>query len=68
MQRTVEEVGIAEGDVLRTCVHLLPDVGEYHVTLHDAKDAAIDRRDGAVPTQVFAAAARLGVADDAVLA
>ena len=64
----VEEVGVAEGDVLRAGRDLLADVVEDDFALHDAKVSVIDRDDGAVPAAVFASAARLRVAGDALRA
>src|SRR5687768_15681311 len=62
---TVEEIGIAEGDVLRSGRHLTRDVLQYDVRLHDEEPAAVDRDDRAVSAKMLATAARLGVAGDA---
>ena len=59
--RAVEEIGIAEGDVLGAGGHLLADVGEHHVRLHHAERAAVHRHYGTVAAQVLAAARGLGV-------
>src|SRR5215472_8648423 len=40
--RTVEEIGIAEGDVFRASGNLPPDVLQDNVALHDAEHAAIN--------------------------
>ena len=61
----VEEIGIAERDVLRARRHLPPDIFEHHFALHDAEDALIYGHHRAVPAEVLAAAAGLGVADAA---
>ena len=63
MCRTIEEIGIAERDVLGASPDLRVDVGEDDVSRHDAKLAAVDRHDGAVPAQVLAAPACFGGAD-----
>ena len=60
----VEEVGIAEGDVLRAGGDLRADVGEHDVGVHGAEAAVVDRHDRAVAAAMLAAARRLGVADD----
>src|SRR5712691_3138934 len=60
---SIEKIGISEGYVLRAPFHLLPDIGEHHLALHHAEPALIDRYDGAVPAEVFAATARLRVGD-----
>ena len=64
MGGAVEEIGIAEGDVARACRDLLPDVGEHHVALHHAKLSLVDGHHRAVPAQMLAAAAGLGVTGD----
>ena len=59
--RAVEEVGVAERHVGRPGLDLLADVGQDHVRRNDEEAPAVDRRDGAVPAEVLAAAARLHV-------
>src|SRR5213080_5448095 len=61
----VEEVGIAEGDVLRASRDLAADIFPHHLALDDAKRAVVYRHDGTVTAQVLAAPAGLGVAHDA---
>ena len=61
----VEEVGIAEGDVLRAGRDLAADIFQHHLALDDAKRAVVHRHDGTVTAQVLAAPAGLGVAHDA---
>jgi hypothetical protein len=61
----VEEVWVAEADVLGAGRDLLADVGQHDVALHDPELAAVDRHDRAVPAQMLAAAGGLGVADRA---
>ena len=63
MRRAVEEIRIAEGDVARAAGDLAANVFEYDVALDDPKLAAINRNDGTVPAQMFAAAAGFGVGD-----
>ncbi len=58
----VEEIGIAEGDVLGARGHLLANVGEHHFRLHHAETALIYRHHGAMAAQMLAAAAGFGVA------
>ena len=64
VRRTVEEVGIAERDVLRARRDLRADVGEDDVGVDGAEAAVVDRDDRTVPAAVFAPARRLRVADD----
>ena len=62
---TVEEVRVAEGDVLDALRHLRRDVGDDDVGWHDAELPVVDGHDRAVAAAVLAAAAGLGVAGDA---
>src|SRR5208282_1844752 len=66
--RAVEEIGVAEGDVLRPGGHLLADVGQNNFGSDHAEGAAIYGNNGAVAAQMFAAARGFRVADDAVRA
>ena len=61
----VEEIGVAERDVLRPGVHLRPDVVEHYVQRNGLEAAAIHRHHRAVPAQVLAPVRGVGVADDA---
>ncbi len=65
VRRAVEEIGIAERDVLGPALDLRGDVGQRDVDRDDAELPAIDRHDRAMAAQVLAAARRLGVADHA---
>src|SRR5215469_17640807 len=67
MGYTVEKIGIAEGDVLRSGGNLLANVGEDDVDGHDAKLAGVNGDDRAMTAEMFAAAGRLGVARGAML-
>ena len=62
--RPVEEVGIAEGDVLRAGLDLGADVGQHHLDRHDAELPVVDRHNRTVPAAMLAAAGGLGGADD----
>ena len=62
---TIEEIRIAEGDVLCAGRHLTRDVLQHDVRLHDEEPAAVDRNDRAMAAEMLAAAAGLGVAGDA---
>ena len=62
---TIEEIGVAEGDVLCAGRHLTRDVLQHDVWLHDEEPAAVDRDDRAVAAEMLAAAAGFGVAGDA---
>src|SRR5690349_9099518 len=53
----VEEIRIAERDVLGAGRHLPPYVLEYDLRLHDPKMAVVHGNHRAVPAQMFAAAA-----------
>src|SRR5258708_2193971 len=61
----IEEVRIAERNVLRTHGHLLANVLHHDVAVHDAKDALVNRDDRTMAAAMFAAAAGLGRADEA---
>ena len=58
--RSVEEVGIAERDVLGAGGHLRADVAHHDVERNRAEGAAVDRHDRTVPAQMLAAARRVG--------
>ena len=49
----VEEVGIAEGDVLCASRDLAADIFPHHLALDDAKRAVVHRHDGTVTAQVL---------------
>jgi len=59
---SVEEVGIAKGDVFGAHLHLLRDVLDDNVSLNDSEFSSVDRDNGAVSAEVLAAACGLGVA------
>src|SRR4051812_20422805 len=61
VRRSVEEIRIAKGDVLRAGADLRGDVGQYHLGLDDAELSVVDRNDWAMATPMPAAAARFGV-------
>src|SRR5713101_3200491 len=56
----VEEVGIAESDVLGPHGDLLANVGEHDVALDDAKSAIVYGDHRTMPAQIFASAAGFG--------
>jgi hypothetical protein len=64
VDRAVEEVWIAEGNVFGSCRDLLVDVLQHDLGLNDPEPTLIDRNNRAVPTEVPAAPARLGVTRD----
>ena len=61
---TVQEVGIAERDVLRASGDLGADIAEHSLRLHDPELPVVHRHNRTVPAPVLAAAGRLRVADD----
>ena len=63
MSGTVEEIGIAKGDVLHAGGNLLVDIGEHDVDGDDAKLTVVDGNDRAMPAPVLAAACRIRGAD-----
>src|SRR5258707_493824 len=65
---TVEEIGVAEGNVLGAGGHLASDISENCVALYDAKGSVIDRNHRTVPAQMLAATAGLGIAGKPLLA
>jgi hypothetical protein len=66
VRHPVPEVGIPEGDVPGAGVHLLVDVGEHDIPLHDPEPPVVDRDRRAVAAAVPAAATGLGVAGSRV--
>src|SRR5262245_45202739 len=67
MPDAIKKVRIAEGDVLGSSRHLLSDILQDHVTLHNAETSRIDWHNRAMAAEVLTATARLGVARDALL-
>ncbi len=61
----IEEVRIAEGNVLRAGGHLLADILHHDVAADDSKDAFVNRDDGTMAAKMFAAAAGFRRADEA---
>ena len=59
----VEEIGIAEGDMVRARADLRRDVGLHDVGLHDSELTVVNRHHRAVPAQMTTSSAGLGVAD-----
>jgi hypothetical protein len=64
----VEEIGIAEGDVLGTRLDLLANVGEDDFLRDDSELAVVDRNNWAMAAEMFAAARSFGVTGGAVVA
>src|SRR6516162_1760880 len=64
----IEEVGIAERDVLRASGNLLANVRKDDVAVDNAKNTFVDGNDWAVAAEMLATAARFGVAHSAVFA
>ena len=62
--RTIEEVRIAERDVLGAGTDLRSDVGHYDVDRDHAEPAVVHRHDRTVAAAMLAAAAGFRVADD----
>src|SRR5260221_8601440 len=62
MRWSVEEIRIAESDVLGPRRHLLTNVFHHDLGLYYPKLALIHRNHRTMPAQMLAAAARLGVA------
>ena len=61
---TVEEIRVAEGDVLRARGDLLANVFEHHVAAHHPEMPAVNRHHRTMPAQMLAAAARLRIGDE----
>src|SRR5260221_14716945 len=61
VRRSVEEIRIAECDVLRSSSHLLSDILDDHVALHDTECAVVDRNDRTVTTKELEAARRFRI-------
>src|SRR5712692_7670127 len=68
VSRTIEKIGIAEGDVLGARGHLAANVFEHNIPLYDSESSAVHRYHRTMPAQMFAAAAGLGVPGDFFLA
>jgi len=68
MGDAVEKIWIAEGNVLRACFDLLTNVGENNIERDNVKLSSINRNDGAMTAEMFAAARRFGVPRGAVRA
>src|SRR5258708_39707431 len=68
MGDAIEQIGIAEGDVLCSGSDLLANVGENILERDNAKLASVNRDDGTMSAEMFAAARCLSVADGAVFA
>ncbi len=47
------------------CGDLAADIFHHHVARDDAENSVVDRNNGAMPTEMFAAAAGFGGTDDA---
>ena len=62
--RTVEEIRVAEGDVLRAGGDLTANVLEHDLGLDNSELAVIDGDEGAVAAHMLAAAAGFRVSDD----
>ena len=65
VRRAVEEVGVAESDVLRARFDLQPDIVDDHLRLDDPEGSTVNRNYRAMPAQVLAPAARFRVSDEA---
>src|SRR5262249_31281402 len=64
----VEEIRVAESNMLGTGTDLAPDVLDHNFRLDDPKAAAIDWHDGTVAALVFASTAGLSVSHGAARA
>ena len=64
----VKKIGITEGDVFGAGLHLLANVRQDDFLRDDAKLAVVNRDDGAMAAEVFAAARGFGVTGGAMLA
>ena len=64
VRRTVEEIGIAEGDVLCARRDLLADVLEHGVHRNGVEPSIVDRHDRTMTAQMLASTRRIGAADD----
>src|SRR5437762_11798772 len=64
----IEKIRITKCDVLRPYRHLLTNVLEHNLAVHDAENAVVNRDDGAMPAKVLATAACFRVTSDAMFA
>ena len=64
MPGTVEEIRIAEGDMLCAHLHLLADICQHHFFLHHPEAAVIDRHNRAMAAGMLTAAGSFHVAGD----
>ena len=60
----VKEVGITKGDVFRSRLDLLSDVGQHYVTLNDSELSLIDGDDGAMTAQMLTSSAGFRISND----
>jgi hypothetical protein len=68
MPAAIEEIRIAEGNMLRSGRHLLANVREHNFTIHYPEHALVNRHDRAMAAQMLASAARFGITGKAMLA
>ena len=68
MRWPIKEVGIAERNVLGSGLNLLANVGQHNIALHHTKFSFVNRNYWAMPAQVLAPAAGLGVSGKLLLA
>src|ERR1700688_689537 len=64
--RAVEEIRIAEGDMLRPGLHLLADVGQHNVSRNHSERPVVNGHNGTMTAEVLAATARLRISGDAI--
>src|SRR5216684_1555409 len=50
----IKKVRIAKRNVLRTRRHLLPNIRQHHLALHNAKHTVVDRHNRAMPAKMLA--------------
>ena len=63
----IKKVRIAKGDMLRTSRHLLANILQNDMPLHDAETALIHRHNGTMAAEVLTATAGFSVAHDALV-
>ena len=64
VSNSVKEVRITKSDMTCSLGDLMANVFRHHVLLNNSKLTSVDWHNRAVPTEMFAPSARLGITDN----